>query len=214
MKVEFDIKDFQHEKVWLIRILNSMRLKKRFKRTKESDEFFATSPALAYKYIDNLVAEYNGYNRETQRAIYKNLRINRFSPELEKVFSRSPKYALKYLMITGQKKFRDNKLNERILEKIYNNSFYSFIYANQILGKRIPLDKEEIFLEDFNDLYQYSKQVIKGRFDKKIDDKIKMMLFSNEIKSREDYRYLESYAKYADNPKNLYNVCNYYGRYF
>jgi hypothetical protein len=172
MKVEFNLKDFENDKHWLLRTLSVLKRKNKFKRTKESDEFFVKSPALAFKYVESLVSEYKGYDIRSDKTIYKNTRINRLSPELEKVFSRSPKYALKYLIITNQKRFKDNNLNEKFTNKLYSQPFLSFVYSSRILGERIPFDKEEVFLKDYNALYQYAKQIIKGRFEEKLHNKI------------------------------------------
>lgn len=214
MKIEFELKDFEKEKHWLVNILSQLKRKSRFKRTRESDEFFAKTPALAYKYVEYLISEYN-YDPKTAHRVYKNTRVNRLGIDLEKVFSKNVKYALKYLIVTGQKKFEDEKTNKKFLDKLYNNPFLCFVYSFKVLKrKRIPVEKEDVFLEDYNALYQYAKQIINGRFDKRLHDKIIMISFSEEAKKRHDYQYLESYIQNIDNVKNFQNVSSYYGMYF
>lgn len=214
MKIEFELKDFENEKHWLVNTLSQLKRKSRFKRTRESDEFFAKTPALAYKYVEYLISEYR-YDPKTANRVYKNTKINKLDVDLEKVFSKNCKYALKYLIITGQKRFKDDKLNITFFNKLYKEPFFCFVYSLRVLnGKRIPIDKEDIFLKNYNCLYQYAKQIIKGRFDKKLDDKINMLTFSQENKKRYDYQYLENYVKNIDDPKNQKDVSTYYGIYF
>lgn len=214
MKIQFDIKDFENDKPWLLNILGSLKRKKRFSRTKETDEFFCKTPALAYKYVDKVIAEFKCWDNKKCGPVYKNATKNRLPPELEKVFARSPKYGLKYLLITGQKSFRDKNFNERFMNKIFKCPLYSFVYARNILNSRISIEKEVVFLNDYQTMYQYSKQIIKGRFDKEMDKKITLLSFSEKEKERHDYKYLDLYMKHADDPENLTNVCNYHGRYF
>lgn len=211
MKIEFELKDFENEKSWLINILGSLKRKKRFQRTRQSDEFFVTTPALSYKYVESLVSEIKDYDPNNGR-IYKKIKLD---SDLEKVFCKNAKYGLKYLIVTGQKKFEDKCTSKKFFDKLYKNPFLCFIYSFKILkGKRIPAEKEEVFLKDYNALYQYAKQIIKGRFDKRLHDKIIMISFSEEAKKRHDYQYLESYIQNIDNVKNFQNVSSYYGMYF
>jgi hypothetical protein len=197
--ITFDVNSFCNDRIFLLKFLRSLKHKGLFVRTKELDVFCSKQPSLAYKYIKNIVVEKQwnscGLNPGNPgKWIYFNVDKNRLDIEEEKVFLKNIKFAIAYLEITQQKKFRDEKLNKKIEKKIYKNAGSSFDYAKNVLFERIPENKENIFIENYYWMYQYSMQVIKGKFPEKIHNQICLKSFE-KFDSTQRLDCLQAYLK-------------------
>lgn len=208
MEISFKISDFEKDKHGLYHILIQLKYKNLFERTNELDDFFSKQPALAYKYIRNLIIE-RSWCSEEKLFKYKNKEKNRFSPDQEKVFSKNIKYALAYLEVTGQKKFRDEKFNNRFEKKVFKCPRLSFNYAQRILKGRIPEENEIIFVNDCEILYHYANLIIGGRFSPSIDKILMLKSFENNNHSAGSYAHSTAVkdsrflACYLNNDKSL-----------
>lgn len=169
------------------------RVTSNIKRTKKLDEFFFETPSLAYSYLNNLVAE-----RDYATSIKSHKKVHKFirgsfrvknpenikvSKNLEKVFSRNTIYAMNYLILTNQSKFEDQDFNKNFMRKVYANPHFSFFYSAFISNKRMPKEKEKVFLKDYKALYHYARIIIEGRFDEDIEKKLVLKSFSSDYSS-------------------------------
>jgi len=102
MKFDFDINAFKNDKIKLLKILASFNSKGLFHTNCETDLFFSTSPALAYKCVRYL-KDYDNGNKKG------------FDENLEKVFIKSIKYGLRYLSLVGRENFLSKDVDRRSL---------------------------------------------------------------------------------------------------
>lgn len=165
------------------------RVTSNVKRTKKLDEFFFETPSLAYSYLNNLVAERDYSAEKSNKKVHKfikgsfsikNAKRIKVSKNLEGIFSKNTIYAMNYLILTNQSSFEDADLQKNFTRKVYANPHFSFFYAAFILNKRIPKEKEKVFLKDYKALYHYARIIIEGRFDEDIEKKLLLRSFSNE----------------------------------
>jgi hypothetical protein len=181
------------------------RVTNNIKRTKKIDNFFFDTPSLAFDYLNNLVAQ-RDYSTKTkkkkkiQKYISSSYEIIepeklRVDQKLEKTFSKNTLYALSYLLLTKQSCFSDPDLNKKIMKRIYSNPNLSFYYSAYILNKRLPEDKEAIFLKDYKAMYHYARIMIEGRFNESIEKKIVLGSFQNEYASASCEKHTFQYTK-------------------
>lgn len=190
--ISFNLKDFNNDKSSVLSFLRRLKRLKLFNRTEEIDNFFSQQPSYAYKYVKHLLAS-SKFNFEKREAEYFDTEKNRLSSENEKIFKKNIKFAIAYLKITNQTKFRDSKLQSYFEKKIYEEAGLAYDYASIVLKGRIPEEKETIFLENYFVLYHYSRNILKGKFSDNIHKKIVLETFNDENKNRFHYSLLTSY---------------------
>jgi len=191
LDLSINLKDFNTEKNTVLSLLKSAKRVGKFKRTEEIDNFFSQQPNYAYKYVKSILID-SCWDYTLNKRVYKNLEEARLSPENEKVLVKNIKYAVGYLRITDQKYFRDQKTQKSFENKVYKIPGASFDYAKYVLKGRIPEEKENIFLKDFEHLWYYSCDVLKGFFPDSIHKKLMLCTFNN---NDPDKTYLDLYFK-------------------
>jgi hypothetical protein len=194
--------------------------KKPVKRTYELDKAFCTNAKLAYNYLYTLFLDidYVGHGNDLREFKFNNPEECRLSEELESVFSKNTVYAINYLAITNQKEFSNNDLNKKIMKRVYNNPDCSFFYSAFILKKRLPREKEKVFLKSNKAMYHYSKFVIKGKFEEEIEKSLKLRTFTKEYidhqipNNRWQLKDIDYLKLYFNNTQPEINYCYYYIR--
>jgi len=200
-ELSFNLKDFNTEKNAVLSLIRSAKYLGKFKRSEEIDNFFSQQPSYAYKYVKKILI--NSYwDSNTSKRVFEDLDKARLSIENEKVFLKNIKYAIGYLRITNQKRFRDEKTQQRFENKIYKPGSFStpgaaFDYAKFVLKGRIPEDKENIFLENPLHIFSYSRDVLKGFFPDTIHDSIhkKILLLTFDNNYGYEFKFLNLYMK-------------------
>jgi len=196
----------------------NIEINKDIERTKELDEYFCSTPSVAFDYLSKLIADrvwVRGRNTDGESWHYriknrKDLKLNR---DLEKIFVKSNTHALNYLRLTGLKSFSDPELDKRIKNKILNKPELAFYYAKHIIKKRLTKEQEKVFLKDYRCLYHYAKLVIRGNFDEEIQKRLILATFSDTYKqadpkskrNRYNYSQIDYLKDYMENVGPLYS---------
>lgn len=192
MNVTFDLQKFKADKACALNFFKQLKRLGEFKRSQEIDNFFSKQPSYAYKYALHILSE-RMYDFEKKSMDYLNVEQNRLSIDNEKIFKKNIKYAIAYLNLTQQNKFRDEKTQKSFENKVYKNPGAAYDYAIFVLKGRIPEDKEEIFLDNLIFMYYYSKNILKGKFPDNIHKKIVLKTFDDSCKRLYGYDLLSDY---------------------
>jgi hypothetical protein len=190
LKLDLELDDKLYLRSHLVRNVLPY-FKEEIKRTQELDNYFCTSPALAFKYLKVFLEK-----------------GDKASPEIEKVLSKNTHYLFAYLKHTGNHKVQDPKLQKRFEKKVYSDPYLSYWYAYYVLKSRLPEEHEVVFLKNYDFAYRYACEVIGGEF----PDNIHKMLVLSSFEEKEDKHGLKSYIECCEKKEFKYITKNWYDR--
>jgi len=192
LKFDLDLTDNKHLRNHLVRNV-LWYFKDNIDRTKELDDYFCTSPALAYKYLKVFLEK-----------------GDKASPEIEKVLSKNIHYLFSYFQHTENHKVQDEKLQKRLDKKIYNDPRLSYCYAYSVLKSRIPEEHEGVFLKNYDFAYRYACEVIGDKF----PDSIHKMLLLSSFEENDKEKYgLKKYIECCEKKEFKYVGRNWYDKF-
>ena len=96
------------------------------------------------------------------------------------------------MQFTGNHKVQDEKLQKRFDKKVYNNPYFAYEYAENVLESRLSEEHEKVFLKDYDFAYRYACKIIKGKFS---DNVHKMLVLSSFEENEKDKKSLKKYIE-------------------